>query len=98
MALPIEMEQIFNAYKKIEGNYDLKYEYNYQRNTLPVESRFFISLEGLNPDQAILREWANSTRSLVSWAKALNPNYVLLTGRSSEITERSLNAISSGEG
>lgn len=94
MGVPIEMEQIFNAYKKIEGNYDVKYEYNYKRNTLPIESRFFISLEGLlNPDQDVLREWANATRSLLSWAKNLNSDYVILAGRSSEVTERSINAV-----
>lgn len=95
MGVPIEIEQIFSAHKNLEGNYNPRYEYNYKRNTLPIESRFFISLEGLlNPDQDVLGEWANATRSLLSWAKDLNPDYMLLTGRSSEVTERSINAVS----
>lgn len=88
-----EVYAITKARLELERKFDLKYEYNRLRNTLPIEKQLTISFDGLRPTQQVLNEWANAAKNIAIWADRLNPDVIILSGRSADVTRRSLIAI-----
>jgi hypothetical protein len=81
------------AHFEMSERADPKYTYDFKRNTLPIEERFGVSLEGLIPDAKILHDWADATKTIAEWVNAQNPEAILITGRSGVVVTKSMEMV-----